>query len=120
MSLDISLVPPPAPCCTTCGKQLDDDYLESWDSNTTNNLYHMANESGMGCIWDPEKFHVKTASDLVGPLTNGVAELLARPGYYRRFSAANGWGTYEQFVPWVQGLLEACKNYPHYTVKVSR
>ncbi len=42
------------------------------------------------------------------------------PKKARSFDAPNGWGTYKQFLPWVERLLEACKAYPESKIEVSR
>ena len=47
-------------------------------------------------------------------------ELKSRPEYFKQFNAANGWGTYEHFVPFVEGYLDACLQYRDAIVGVSR
>jgi len=32
----------------------------------------------------------------------------------------NGWGLYEDFVPWIERYLAACEEYPEAIIRVSR
>lgn len=42
------------------------------------------------------------------------------PEKYKVYSASNGWGTYEQFLPWLKEHLHAYKDYPDAIISVSR
>lgn len=92
-----------------------------YDANITHNLVKMAAEAGIyKHLWRPEELGIKTAEELIEPLTKGLSYMRDRPAYFRQFSAPNGWGTYDQFVPWIEKYLEACKANPDATIEVSR
>lgn len=89
--------------------------------NITHNLGPMAKEAGIyQHLWRPEELGITTAQELIEPLTEGLAKLKADPAHYNQFNAANGWGLYEHFVPFVEGYLEACKENPDAVIEVSR
>jgi hypothetical protein len=89
--------------------------------NITHNLGPMAKESGIyQHLWRPEELGITTAQELIEPLTEGLAKLKADPDHYSEFNAANGWGLYEHFVPFVESYLEACKENPDAKIEVSR
>lgn len=101
------------PACPHCGHA-----PEGFSQNITHNLGKMANEVGLyGPLWRPEKSGIKHARQLIEPLELGINELKSRPVHYDQFNAENGWGTREQFVPWLEKLLDACKANPTATVE---
>jgi len=90
-------------------------------SNITHNLNTMANKAGLyECLWRPNEQGMTHARDLIEPMEKGLALLKNNKGRFEKFNASNGWGTYEQFVPWVEDYLEACKEYPNAKVETSR
>ena len=68
----------------------------------------------------PEENGITTAEQLIEPLEKAIADMKARPEYYEQFNSPNGWGTYKDFVPWLEKYLAACKEYPDAVVEVSR
>lgn len=122
MSLDVYLINPvkKQSTCSMCGQLIEEDEYY-YDANITHNLNKMAEEA---CIymwlWKPDELNVKTAEELIAPLTNGLKLLKARPEHFEKFNSSNGWGMYEHFVPFVENYLEACKQYPHALVRASR
>ena len=113
MSLDVHLDEPVCPTCKKSG--------EGYWSNITHNLNKMAEAAGIyQHLWRPEELGITKASQLVEPLTAGLARLKAEPKKFKAYNASNGWGTYENFVPFVEQYLEACKRIPEATVRVSR
>ena len=89
--------------------------------NITHNLGPMAKEAGIyQHLWRPEELGITTAQELIEPLTEGLAKLKADPKHYSEFNAANGWGLYEHFVPFVEDYLRACKENPDAEIEVSR
>ena len=113
MSLDVYLG---HPACPTCGRS-----GEEWSANITHNLGPMASEAGIyKCLWRPDENGIRFAHELIEPLKAGLAQMKAEPARFKKFDAKNGWGTYEQFVPWVEAYLAACIAYPEATVNVSR
>ncbi len=108
MSLDVMLV------CNGCNNEL-------YTSNITHNLGSMAEAAGLyGALWRPEETGRETAADLVGPLTEGLTRLLASPEDMKALNPANGWGSYEGLVRFVQDDLAACLVHPAATIEVSR
>lgn len=89
--------------------------------NITHNLADMAKEAEVyGALWRPDENGFKLARDIIPVLERGLADLRARPDHYRQFDSPNGWGRYENFVPFVEGVLEACRENPGATIEVSR
>lgn len=99
-----------------------DFYLEKrmptsvFESNITHNLTAMASAAGVyEVLWHPEKLpgdQPKEASEIIETLEAGLAKLKADPEHFRQFDAPNGWGKYDHFVPFVEGVLAACKEHP--------
>lgn len=89
--------------------------------NITHNLSRMAKESGLyEVLWRPEEVGVITASDLIEPLSRGLARLKRYPDGYRALNPENGWGDYEGLVQFVENYLKACTRFPAAMVSVSR
>lgn len=108
MSLDVYLT------CDCCGSTV-------YDANITHNLGQMAEAAGIfNETWRPEEARVKIAADLIGPLMCGIARLKENPEEFRKYDAPNGWGKYDDFLPWLEQYLEACKKAPGARVRVSR
>ncbi len=113
MSLDVHLTPN---ACPHCGRG-----DEGYGSNITHNLNDMADAASIyGVVWYPEEHGITLAEQLIEPLRKAIADMKARPAYFRRFNATNGWGTYENFVTWLERYLAACEKMPKATVSVSR
>lgn len=92
-----------------------------YSDNITHNLTKMAKEAGLyHTLWRPEEVGHTFARDLIEPLTIGLAKLKADPEHFKKFDAPNKWGVYENFVPFVESYLKACKKHPNATVSVSR
>jgi len=89
--------------------------------NITHNLAEMAEEAGIyECLWRPAEVGVSVGADLIAPLDRAVAEMTADPDRFRKFDAPNGWGTYDDFLPWLEELLQGCKDHPNARVRVCR
>jgi len=94
---------------------------EVYSANITHNLTTVASEAGIyGCLWRPEENEITKAEHLIEPLENGLSLLKLLPDHYRSFDSPNGWGTYDDFVPWLENLLEACITYPGADVNTNR
>jgi hypothetical protein len=95
--------------------------VEVFSSNITHNLTIMAEAAGIyQCLWRPEELGIKQAGELVGPLGVGLTKLVSDPEHFRQFDSPNGWGTYDNFVRFVQEVLRACIENPDAEVEVSR
>lgn len=117
MSLDFYLMTPDK--CVHCGEGLglneDRENFSStlYTDNITHNLGEMADNAGIyKALWRPEEIPTDRAADLIPILEKGLADLKARPDYFKQFNSSNGWGMYEHFVPFVENALNACKAFP--------
>jgi len=126
MSLDISLVSVEGEkgmcCCSCCGNIHETEkYIEYFEANITHNLNNMADEAGIyKMLWRPEECNISTAKELINPLKDAIKMMKDDPRRFKRFDSENGWGIYDDFVPWLEELLEACKTYPEAQVKSCR
>lgn len=94
---------------------------EVFSRNITHNLGKMADAAGVYyALWRPDEIGITKASQLVEPLTKGLAILRANPNEYRKYNPSNGWGNYEGLVAFVVAYLSACEEYPDAEVSVSR
>lgn len=92
-----------------------------FDANITHNLGGMAKEAGIyKHLWRPEELGITNAGDLVEPLTNGLALMRGDPIRFKAFDAENGWGIYEDFIPWIEKYLQACIDNPDGIIEVYR
>ena len=107
------------PCCGETRTVLTTD--EYYWANITHNLNVMAGKAGIyEAVWRPDENGYSKAGDIIAILETGIADMKKRPEYYRQFDAVNGWGTYHDFVPWLEKYLVACKEYPEANIRVSR
>jgi hypothetical protein len=113
MSLDVYTMPN---TCPHCGRS-DEGY---W-ANITHNLGEMADKAGMYvALWHPEQLaETPKASDIIPLIEKGLADLKARPDYFRKFNPKNGWGSYEGLVGFAEEYLEALKKDPTAGVRTS-
>ena len=44
----------------------------------------------------------------------------ARPEHYEKFNSSNGWGTYKNFIPFIEKYLEQLKLHPEAIVVCDR
>jgi len=123
------------------GKTYTEDDEQVYWANITHNLGEMAREAGVyEALWRPhrlkenynipendhnaeykfEEENTTIAKDIISIIEKGLADLKARPEYFEAFNSPNGWGMYEDFVPFLEKYLEACKEYPNALVEVSR
>lgn len=92
-----------------------------YDANITHNLGKMANEAGVyEHLWRPEGVGITKAAQLIEPLREAVAVMKADPERFQKYNSPNGWGLYENFVPFVEAYLAACIENPDADVSVSR
>ena len=102
--------------CQTCGRSDQGPSL-----NITHNLGKMAVEAGVySKVWRPDECGITKASQMIAPLQTAIATMKADPLRFEQYNAENGWGTYNDFVPWLERYLEMCKLYPTATISVSR
>ena len=91
-----------------------------YDANITHNLGRMAAEAGIyEMLWRPKEAGIKTASQLIEPLEKAIEEMKRDPERFEKHNSSNGWGLYENFLPWLERLLEACRENPEAEIEVS-
>lgn len=96
---------------------------EVYSSNITHNLNKMAlavSETFYKTLWRPEELGYVRAEDLLLELRKGVSKLVCAPSYFKKYDSPNGWGLYENFVPFVIEYIEACEKNPKAKVFASR
>ena len=94
---------------------------EVFSTNITHNLGDMAVAAGIyEHLWHPEDLEIKKAGELIEPLRCGLQRLKDKPAWFKHFDSPNGWGTYKDFVPWLEEYLNACIAYPDAEVSVGR
>ena len=94
---------------------------EIYSANITHNLNKMAEAAGIyEAVWRPEEHGYTHAKDIIEILESGINKMKENPDYYKTFNAPNGWGTYGNFLPWLEKYLEACKKDPDAEIQVSR
>ena len=121
MSLDFSLYDPnpvTERCeCPRCGDgHLSTRTEELFSANITHNL-------AVGiymCLWRPEECDIITAAQCIPILEEGLRQMNADPVKFRAMDASTGWGTYKDFIPWIERVLAACREDPEAHVRVSR
>lgn len=92
-----------------------------YDRNITHNLRDMAKAANIYLIlWQPEEWGITKASELISPLEEGLNKLRSDPEKFKKLNSVNGWGTYDDFVAFVEDYLNECKEHPNATVEVSR
>ena len=94
---------------------------EVFTANITHNLNKMAEEAGIyEHLWRPDEIGVTHASQLIEPLKTGIALMKSDPKRFKKLGPPNGWGTYHDFVPWLEEYLKACEENPDAEVEVPR
>ena len=81
-----------------------------FDANITHNLVPMWVKTGVyDALYNSAD---KQASEILEVLKLGYADMKARPEEYSKLNASNGWGKYEEALPWLKEFLDACEKYP--------
>lgn len=114
MSLDFELI---IGACDSCGR----GESSVFDANITHNLNKMADAAGIyKALWRPEEIGATHARDILPRLREGYERLRNDPERFKTFDAENGWGTYDQFLPWVAKVISACEQWPEAKIEVCR
>lgn len=106
--------------CPHCHQAMivEPDREELFWANITHNVSRMWTAAGVrDALYDSEGWR---AGDIIGTLTEGVAAMERDPPRFRALSAPNGWGTYEQALPWLRKVLAACVEHPDGVIHISR
>lgn len=111
MSLDISLHVD----VDTGGEEPFDVCLA--DMNITHNLTPMWGKAGVyEALYESEGTRAQQWLDV---LRAGVADMEQKPAEYEALNALNGWGLYENALPWLRDWLAACEAHPLAIIHVS-
>ncbi len=98
-----------------------DDDATVFSANITHNLNTMAEAAGIyQHLWRPDELGITLARELIAPLREGLAQLIADPTTYEKHNPPNGWGSYDGLCRFVRNYLAACEEYPDAKVSVSR
>lgn len=93
--------------------------VEVFSANITHNLVKMADEAGIyEALWHPERIGATEASHIISILEDGLAQMKADPPRFQKHNPSNGWGSYADFVPWIERVLTACKENPGARIRV--
>ena len=112
MSLDVSLY--------DIGK-ITGNRFYLFEANITHNITEMAEAAVIYKeLWRPEEINATRAKHIIMALERGLADLKARPEYFKQYDSPNKWGVYENFVPWVEKYLNACKKYHESYIEADR
>ena len=133
--------------CPTCGHGHTTSVRDClFSRNITHNLGRMASEAGVYyALWHPadildpgsndrirelrrqkrydeeavarSSLPVVHASDLVGPLRQGLSLLTSDPARFQLLNPGNGWGDYGGLLEFVREYLAACERFPESTVE---
>ena len=94
---------------------------EVFSANITYNLNTMAEEAGIyKHLWRPDEIGVTHASQLIEPLKTGIAIMKSSPERFKKLNPSNGWGSYDDFIPWLEEYLKACEENPDAEIEISR
>jgi hypothetical protein len=106
--------------CPCCGRS--DNYFTS--RNLTHNLAEMARKAGVyDAVWHPEQLVTSgtpKAWHVLGRLTRGTTGMKADPAQFKKLEPSNGWGTYDDFLLWLEEYRNACELFPDALVTVER
>ena len=113
-----------------------------YSGNITHNLNKMAMEAGIyKAVWRPYELHINfdkgkednqdyiyefedettvKAKDVFLIIENGFRDMKKRPEHYKKFDSPNGWGLYENFIPFLSEYLDALRKYPEAIIECNR
>ena len=93
---------------------------ELYWANITHNLAIMAKKAGIyEALWHPEQIKATKASDIIDIVDEGLQKMINSPEHYSRYDSPNGWGLYNHFIPWLEKYLQALRENPDASIKVS-
>jgi hypothetical protein len=121
MSLDVQLIRKVYLSYDEGKTYIEKEEEELYWANITHNLNKMAAEADIyQALWRPEEINSTKAKNIMKLLEKGLKNLKSRPEYFEQFNSSNGWGLYENFVPFVENYLKACKEFPNADIYVCR
>jgi len=57
---------------------------------------------------------------MIEPLRQGLELMKSDPERFQKFNPSNGWGSYKDFLPWIEKYLRACEDNPEADVSADR
>lgn len=108
--------------CAQCGHvHTRKEKEEFFRASITHNLVPMAKEAGIyQQLWTPDEIRISKACQLIEPLRAAVELMKDKPSRFRKHNPKNEWGSYDDFLPWIERYLAACESHPNAGVEVSR
>ena len=84
--------------------------VEVYDGNFTHNTTPMWKEAGIyDALYNSAE---KTAEEVLPALEKGLKDMQDNPEKYEAMDPENGWGKYEDAMPFLEKLVKAFKEYP--------
>lgn len=125
MSLDVWLLGPEQDCdctCANCGNiHVRRERETFFSANITHNLSKMADHAGVyDILWCPKELGIVKASEITLRLQEGILKMKANPDLFKQYDPPNKWGSYDNFIPWLERYLEACKQFPDAEIGISK
>ncbi len=88
-----------------------DIHCGEFDTNITHNLRPMFSRAfGVENYEDVLAF--KKGGEVLHLIDAAIMNMIISPDEYQEFNASNGWGTYEQALPWLIKLRQGIANNP--------
>jgi len=101
-----------------------DFYLERvqpttvYDGNYTHNATPMWKLAGVyDALYMSEG---KTASEVMGELTEGYIKIMKNPDAFKRLNPSNGWGSYDTVIVFLKEVIDACREFPDAIIRISK
>lgn len=86
--------------------------------NITHNLTPMWRKAGIyDALYNSEGME---ANEVLSTLIDGLNDMIANPKEYEKLNSPNGWGLYENAVPWLSELIKGFKDNPKAIIEVSK
>lgn len=100
---------------------LTKDGAEVYSASITHNLNVMAMELGVyPHLWRPDENLITKADQLIDPLTFAIKTMVANRERLQQFNPANGWGSYDGLLRFIQEYRDYCERFPDADVSVCR
>lgn len=106
MSLDLWM------SCDHCGQSVG-DFNYTWNCSP---MWYAVREQDRAMI----PIEGMTGEESIAILQDGLDKLKATPEKFIAMNPANGWGSYDSFVEWIENLLKHAKEYPRLKWSASR
>jgi len=105
--------------CSECSEEHTAKRKETFfQTNITHNLNTMFMEAGVyEILWYGDGL---LANDQINKLENAFNLMKQEPERFKKLNPSNNWGTYEVALFWLEGVINACKEYPDAHINCSR